>query len=210
MGIGIGTAHQLRYLPVGSNSGAFTLTANGRFENLTASRDANHALAGSVNLILHDMVDRSGRLCRGAEIRFFAEAENNATFDYRVWGVKQGLSAPNVFADYERNYLGGGSCTVGTATGIAGGAILDTEKIVDTLTWTPSSSGTSPSGPMEQIEATYGGSILASAYSPADNTCAVLFLVDVGCHPLILVEFDNTTTNAANVRRMNCLIENVR
>lgn len=199
---GIITSGQVRYFTnagvTNGNASAFALAA-GRFETLTGAENA-------VNRIW-TMEAKDGRLARGLEIVFFGSGANNDSFDYRLWQVKCGKNKKSPEnTDHAIAYLGGGTATLSTKFGVSGGVVSDSERIADTITWTRSTTSTSPRGPMEVIETAYGLSVLAAAYSPADDTPARLIIPDLGNAEGVILEFAVT----ANGLSANALLDNSR
>lgn len=169
-----------RYLATNSNQTAFSLTAGWKsFSDLSSFTVAS---MGAPN------ADRR----RGLRVVFFGPGDNNDTFTYRVW-VLRGVSArgaPGQPGAFLMRLLGAGSCTLGTSVGVASGEVLDTERFVDTLTYTPTTTGTSPTGPGTSIETAFSPSVV---YSPADNTIAELILPDLGNEGYYVIEFNNAS-----------------
>lgn len=147
---------------------------------------------------------------KSARITPFANAANNDTFDVHVWGavtLKARVDTQGLFkdGDYTIAYLGKMACTVGSKTGTAasGVAILSTEKVCDTITWTPSTTSTTPKGPQSAIETAFNEGA-GTAYSPADNTEAFLILPSLGRFDGLVLEFANPS--AATVVSANAVV----
>ena len=141
---------------------------------------------------------RDGKKARGVRLLFFATSANNTTGSCRVWVVHKGKSAETPADFLEVQYLGSAALTMGTTTGISTTSMVtSSERFADTIVWTVSNAGTSPSGPGADLEAAFGSSG-SRAYSPADNTIAALYLPDVGNADALVFEFINTNTTGLN------------
>jgi hypothetical protein len=68
--------------------------------------------------------------------------------------------------------------------------------MADTLTWTLSTTGTTPKGPGTVIETAYGSGGSA-VYSPTGNLPATLIIPHLGWADSVIVEFDLTGTSTA-------------
>lgn len=184
---------QERYLGTSSTQGSFALAAG----RTTTSPE----VASTRRLVT------LGPAFRGLRLQFFGTGSDNTTFDYRVWIVRKGLNsrpyhtpgaAPG-YGDWSLEYFGGGTATLSTAVGAAASnvPVLSSERIADTLTWTVSTTATTPKGPGASIEASNGLGT-SWVYSPADNTPAWLSIPDLDGAPYVLIEFDLTGATDAN------------
>lgn len=139
---------------------------------------------------------------QSVDIQFFGNADN-ATFDCRIWAKIPHANTTVNTADFELRYLGLAAVTCGSITGSASAsvgppsAVSATEYIADTITWTPSSAATSPTGP-GVISAAAKGLSSGSAYSPANNTPAVLYLTNLDGATSLVFDFLVGTATAAN------------
>ena len=121
------TSGQIRVYDASQAVGAFALTAE-------------RTIAEPSNIIY-----TGGAI--GFEISFFGVGADNNDFNYRLWGVRRGKDNEGLYLDYEKFYLGSGLATLGALTGVTGGAVLNTERIADIVTWVPGdSTTTSPRG----------------------------------------------------------------
>jgi len=171
-----------RYLATSSTSSAFAITDG----TITATIPANMIL----------MQGRRGIDCA----QFFGTGAANSTFDYKIYAIERisptnqaGTTVTSQTALYEYRNLGGGTVTLGTKVGVAGGVIDTTDRVADGLTWTASSYGTFV------LEAFGGADADAVAFSPADNTIASLTALDIGDCYGIVFDFDMTGATSGNV-----------
>lgn len=167
-----GAGHPLkRILPTGSTSTAFALSA-----------DVVKPDADSTNL---KRIPLNGALF--AVLAFVAIAGGtDDTLNVRIYAEYEMVDSTGAATGEVMRFLAGSlTCTCGTNTGASGGAaVLSTEKIVDTLVWTPSDWLTAAESALNE-----GAS---GVHSPADNTQACLFLPCLGRAHNLLVEFDST------------------
>lgn len=180
-----------RLLATSSGQTAFALTAG-----LTNVGALTAAQAGSI-VRLDEYGAPATNLWRGVEFMFFGKGANNATFDYRLWNITN-PSANKI--KLVLNYLGQGTATLSTATACTGDGDLVTtaEFFADTLTFVRSTTATTPDGPMDAIENTYGASFSAQAYSPAADVPGAVIVPELGRCNAFLVEFDLTGATEAN------------
>ena len=182
-----------RYLEVGSTQATFSLSAG----HVTARPEDSNSSHVALN-VAND---------RGVVIGFSGEGADNATFDYRIWSMVECQNPDDIGkpTGYMLSYLGGGTATLGTATGSGStGPVRSGERIADTVTFTVSSGSTTPKGPGQSMIDSLGeGS--PSAYSPADNTPAMLIMPSLGRARLLIVEFDLT-----GATRANAFVQNVK
>lgn len=170
-----------KYLATNSTNSAFVITDG----TITATRPTN-------------LLQLNGK--RGIDcLQFYGAGSDNQTFDYKIYGVEivsntdaAGTYSPSTTQLYEYRSLGGGTATLGTKTGVAGGVVSDTELVADTLTWTATAYGTFV------FEAFAGADADAQVFSPADNTIASLVCLDLGDFYGIVIDFDMTGATSAN------------
>lgn len=170
---------QIKYLSTNSTSSSFAATANGR----VATAPSN----------MHSVGAGSGEKFRGLELTPFGSGSANQTFDYKVWVVKRGYPTFNgsTAADYDQFLWCSGTVTLGAKAGVAtSGGPTSSDLLGDTITVTPSAY-------CSASVSAYGG-IAPSAYSPADDTEARLFIPDVGDASDIFIEFDMTGATSGN------------
>lgn len=173
------TRHLVRGISgAGSPATSFTVTAAGPVADVSAFN-------GSVARIPMT----SGR---GGRIFFLGQGAANDTYNYRLLGCDRPIEGQSGFL----THVGSGVTTLGTGTGLnfPRGELLADDLIADTLTWVEANSGTSPKGVGDLI----GGATPAyglgqiTAYSPADNTPAMLIIPHFPFHEL-WVDFDMDT-----------------
>lgn len=112
-------------------------------------------------------------------------------FDMRIIGWRHiGPAAPAIPL-WVPTILGQFSCTLGTAAGVAGAPVLNTELFADTITV--------GSEPTITADVTRFGTV--RVYSPTANLVAYLIIQVYGCEK-VEFSFDQTT----NTPTMNCLI----
>lgn len=144
-------------------------------------------IADSSGLTLYKL-----QTARGVRITFGAQssAGDNDTFNYRIWGVGASHGPKGNNTGGQLSFLGSGVATLGAGTFLGGVAASATGRMADTLTWIPSSTATSPKGPMTDLEASMasGGS---RAYSPANDTEPAELIIPDCWYPSIHIEFDS-------------------
>jgi hypothetical protein len=177
---------QLLYLSSNSTQASFSLT-EGR---------AAMASPPASPLNFYSMGPASGKRYRGVTITFFGAGSATQTYDYKIWSIRRGLSAPGgVSVDYEKILYCSGTATLGTQTGaVSNGGIRTTDLIADTLTVTASAYAT-------KTVSAYGG-VAPFVFSPGSNGIARLYVPELGNSSEIIVEFDMTGATSGN-----CLIE---
>lgn len=160
------TAPLQRLLASHSGQGSFTLSA-----------DVVKALADTAAIKRFPL---NGALAANAI--FFGTGDDNDAFDCRVYA-----EFPLVDSDESALFLlGTATCTLGANTGASGGSkIASTDRVVDTIVWTAASFATAAESAFS--EGTSG------AFSPADDTIAMLFLTSLGRASALIFEFDMTT-----------------
>lgn len=183
----------IRRYPFGvdASGAAFTITGGGRKLNSTFTQQLAIFPTGEA---------------QGVQVWFCGTGADNSTFDYRIWlldggvrdlptiGSTQGTSV--IQSDYQWSYWGGGSCTLSTAVGVASGLVTASERYADTITFTLSTTATTPSGPGTVLETAYASPGTA-AYSPADNTPGMLVIPRLGWPSGIVIDFDMTGATSA-------------
>ncbi len=207
--LGVGLARPSAHLPLAKPAGgleerAFDTNVTTTFAiPLTADRTnlagiAEQAAGGKVHWLGSPY---GGAKSRGVMLSFFGVGADGAQGTCKVWLVYQGGAGSNPDTDtMRRAYYGSAVFTLSSSvTGLAGSDLADASQyFADTLTWTLSSTGTSPKGPGVAIEAAFG-SPGSAAYSPADDADqAVLFLPDLGNADGILLEMDKGTATSVN------------
>lgn len=177
-----------RYLETNSTNGSQALAA-GR----AASLPSTYFSLGPIS--------ECGRRSRGIQIQAFGTDGDGETFDIHVWALHAALAADirNVHArDVERRYIGKLACTLSTAVGSGESkAVTDSERLVDTMTWTLGTTSTTPKGVAETVEGVYGAAT-ARVYSPADNTPAIAYIDELGGADAVELEFVLGTAASAN------------
>lgn len=145
--------------------------------------------------------------CLLSELQFLLTSAATTTRTYKLWAGKY-LYDQNGNLDKVQCHVrlvGYGTATAGTQAGTANGtAILSTERVCDTLTFTPTTTGTANKGPQQIIDNVSREGVIDAAtgnvYSPADNTFAALFNAALGRADFMIVEFyDNNAARIANV-----------
>lgn len=187
---------QVRYLATSSTQTAFGLAAGRTTTNPESTTAANERRVVWV-----------GTGFRGCRVHICGTGADNATIAFRVLLVRRGLSSDGARewvpsaskGDWSLEQYGAGSATLSTAVGAAttGVPVLSTERIADTITWTVSTTATTPTGPGALIEASNGLGV-SFVYSPADNTPAFLSIPDLDGAAGFVIEFDLGTATSAN------------
>jgi len=136
-----------------------------------------------------------------AQLFFFGTG--TGTFDYRLWATFRGSNEVGVLDPISTIVmpLGGGTATLGAATGVTGGTVVGpTEKLANILTWTPSGIGTVPPGPeaVAQTALNEGASAVYAATLTTTNDIAVLILPSILRATGIIVDFDMTGATSGN------------
>lgn len=149
---------------------------------------AARASAGVVVLPL-GAVNRGRK--RGAEIVFIGTGAADSTASYRVLAANV-VAASRVHGGQDNgdrvlSLVAFGGFTLGTQAGAAGSVVLAAERFADTVTVTAASASTTPKGAGAARTAAFGG-LDPSAYSPADNTVARLFIPELGAADELVVE----------------------
>lgn len=134
-------------------------------------------------------VDNAGqddRQFRGIEVRVAGAEADNATGALRLYRVTPYAAsrATGSKGDAAVELIGTLAFTFGTGAGAATDGTTDqigtSTKFADTFVWTPATTATTPKGVSDFVFGLYAGGASAQVYSPADNTCAVLGLPDIG------------------------------
>lgn len=145
---------------------------------------------------------------RGARLRFFGAGADNATGTYRLWSVWGGYNTsaqtPNPLvanlSDIDLCSVGAGALTLSTAVGPTGdtGLVLSSERLADTVTYTTSTTATTPPGPQTVFESAYGLGT-SGVYSPVANVPGCLVIPDFGSGCLgFVLEFALGTATGLN------------
>jgi hypothetical protein len=160
------------------------------------------ALANWKECVVAMRREANGPCARQVEVQLFGVGADNSTGSAYVWQLKRGRVGEDKFSDIELAYLGIIAGTLSTAVGRAasGVAILSSERIADTITWTPGTTSTTPKGFGTVIETQYG-SPAAVAYSPADNTPGRVFIGECGGADILIECIKGTATS------VNALVE---
>lgn len=180
-----------KYLETNDTSTAFTYSAAGVFTGEPATPHRVFPLGKALI----------------ASLVFFGVGAANTTFDYRVWFVHpvhafptQGNEAPSGLL--LRTYAGGGTCILGTQTGVAGYPLVVADQFADSTTWIPSGVATSPIGPTVIAEGAFNeGASAAFTGGTPDNTHAFVFIPCLMRATGLIVDFDMTGATSGN-----CLI----
>jgi len=165
------------------SSAAFTISGAGVITNA-----AHNTL---INTVPSQFVASSSETepWRGGRVLFFGTAADNTLHDYRVYGSWQ-LDSPDpdnpqwllVCLCYGQFRL---SAALGTGTSRT--AILASERIADEISVTKTALGTSPVGIGAAVVTTFGG-VDPNAYSPLNDTPAVLLVPEMGNPQRIFVD----------------------
>ncbi len=130
---------------------------------------------------------------RGWKIQFFGVGADNTTFSAKLWGVDFTQSVEGgerIPTDYVLTEWGSVAVTLGTEAVVGtAAAVSSTAVYADTLVYTAATACTN-------AEAAYGLGT-TTAYSPADNNTACLFVPNFPFHGLI-IDFDLTGATSAN------------
>lgn len=167
---------QEKYLATNSTAAAFTYSAGGR-----------------TTLDVTTIVMKDGM--RGIRLTPYGAGSDNQTFDFRVWLVRRPTGTTGSIA--ELALYGAGSATLSAAVGSATDLLGTSERFVDTCTWTPATTATTPKGIGSLVEANNGLGT-SYVYSPANDTPAILSIPDLDGAPEVLIDFDMTGATAAN------------
>jgi hypothetical protein len=175
-----------RYLADNTTAAAYAIT-----------RGIQSAAPLESRLILNGGGDERGERFRGLEFVFFGAGANNDTFSAKIMVAQRmygsgGGAEP--FANAQN--FGVAACTLGTTAG-GGGLIPSTQLVVDTITWTISTTASTPRGPGDEIETAYASGF-SRAYSPANEEEAHLILPELGSPDAVYVDFDMTGATSAN------------
>ena len=138
-----------------------------------------------------------GNKARGMQIFFAGTASDNATCTFRIWTLRQ-MGKGSVSQDEMiREYWGSAAVTMGGLTTSIGTVVPSTDRFADTIVWTLATDATSPTGPAKAIETAFGSAGTA-AYSPANDTLAVLYIPDFGNADAVVIEADKGTCTSVN------------
>lgn len=193
--------HEFRVFRLGAASGSHFINPASELRKTVASLEAY----GTLIRLGPGTVPSTGNVdpetYRGAEIRIVG-GTNNGTGTVRVYRVVHGNGSRdgNGKQDAALDLIGSLAYTIGAGLGDAqGGAVQGGEPIADTMVWTPATVATTPRGIAAFIDAVYGGGVTAQAYSPANDTSAILFIPDAGTGDLFLDFADANGTVGAVV-----------
>lgn len=133
-----------------------------------------------------------------ARVSFFGTI-NNATCDVHIWGVVFGGRAGKLETDMRMEYLGKAAIVIGNTAGAGGtdAPVSSSELMADTITWTPSTTATTPKGPMSVLETAMNEGVSA-AYSPANDTPAHLVIPSLGRFHGLIFEFAVASSGLVN------------
>jgi len=135
---------------------------------------------------------------QNAIITFCGTGADNATFDVRLW-ARIGIEGSDGQGDpaYFLQYIGVASCILSSMTGVAGSTYLPTTvRIVDTITWTPATTATTPAGNYTDLCTALGTT--TGTVSNGSNTPASLILpLAAECNGIML-DFDMTGATGGN------------
>lgn len=131
---------------------------------------------------------------RGVTIVPFGRGADNATFTYRLYGVRgtqlrDSVSAENQGLDVSLLLLLDGTITLSTLTGVATGLITTSDRMADTITPTKSAY-------LEHLETVFGQEV--TVFSPADNTPAEIAIPDAFNFSDLVFETALGTATGAN------------
>lgn len=186
----------MRYLPDGTTNTTFAIAAG--------LRKSDGITAGVRAVRLDEFVSPGESIWRGAEFKFFGTDANNETIAYRLW-VFRDVGRTKGGA-YDLDLFGTGTATLSSGAACLGSEpnvtetnlVKSGEMIADTLTFVRTTTATTPKGPADIIENTYGMSFTAQAYSPANDTPSLLIVPDFGRVAGFILEFDLGTAALAN------------
>lgn len=181
-----------KYLTSNSTQDGFTLSAGIR-STIPSASNSNH--------VALDVQDEKGLL-----LSIFGTGSDNGAGKFRIWTLTgcEDPSTKGVAAGYMLSLMGEGTFTLGTSVGASGCLVGSSERLADTLTFTPATTTTTPSGPGDDLAYALGDGS-PRVYSPADNTVATLIMPTLYRGQSIIIEFDvdaNTTSANAIVQRL--------
>lgn len=189
---------QTRLLTTSRTAGGALITAKRwTWTTLATALSSTEAEAKALHVALGQPIN-GGKRQRGVELSFFGSGADNATMTCRVWQLKWGnsLAANPPVAEFELAYLGSVAATLSTLVGASTSAVVSsTERIADTLVWTPGTASSTPKGISDAIESVYQ-STASVVYNPADNTPARLFIPECGNGDIILEPYIGSATGA--------------
>lgn len=131
-----------------------------------------------------------GKVPDAVLVGFFGAGSDNDTFDVRLWGWDR---IGSVTVEWIPRPLASFSCTVSGTTGVAGGAIVNTDRIVDTIVVNAIAPQPFIPGVDASAAAITRGTI--RIMSPANNMMAWAFVPVYGCEK---IQFDFDMTGATN------------
>ena len=127
---------------------------------------------------------------RGCELEIFSTGANNSTGNARIYRVT--YASPSRYTDSATvasfDLLGTIAYTVGTLAPLTGDAAT-AGTYADTFAYTAATNATTPKGIGDLVDSVYANSISPVAYSPANDTIAMLFLPDFANGDLF-IDFD--------------------
>jgi hypothetical protein len=192
------------YLPVNSTQADFTTATPVLANNARTDMSVQGGeLYINYTVTQNWKVQQTG-LYRGMRVVFFGEGADNDTFNYRVWAVfpRTASTAPlNTFTQSNVTSVatvcfGTGSGTLSTLVG-EGDLVPADERYADTLTFVPTDGTTTPTGVGDVFSTAYNLGT-PTAYSPANNSPAMLAIPDVSNIWGLVFEFDVTGATSVN------------
>lgn len=177
----IGTAAAFTAVQV-SASGRLTKAA---FDALTCQRVTLGVIGGGTKL-------------RSCEVGAASTGSADSTFTTTVYACKGGFpGGGNDCVDVELQLLGTLVCTVGSGVGATDSGVVKTsERIVKTMAWTAASSGTTPPGIADYIQANQSSAPIKT-HSPGGALPARIMFPDLGNADWLL--FDTATTGGSSI-----------
>lgn len=181
--------------PKQANNGSVTINVN----NVLSADGALNLAAGlkSGDRVTYDkeVFDMLG--AQGFLAMFLGGGADNDTVNYRVYLVHKTYGTDGQCTGSVRELFGSGTATFGSGSTIGGAAAAAGLRVADTLTWTRAAAADTPAGIGTVLETAYG-SVGTAAYSPADNTAAMLVCPQTGWADGLIIELDptGTTTDA--------------
>lgn len=140
----------------------------------------------------------SGTKLRSCEVSAASTGSADSTFTTYVYVAKGGYPAGgNECMDVELQLLGSLVCTVGSGVGATDSGVVKTsERTVRTMAWTAASSGTTPPGVADYIQANQSSAPIRT-HSPGGALPAKIMFPDLGNGDWLV--FDPATTGGSSV-----------
>lgn len=135
---------------------------------------------------------------QNAMVTFCGVGADNTTFSVRLW-ARIGLSNSDGANDpaYFLQYIGLAACTLSAMTGVAGSTVLPaTERVVDTITWTPASTATTPAGNYTDL-CTALGATTGTVSNGSDTPATLILPLAAECQGIVC-DFDMTGATSGN------------